>query len=128
MVQQKGRGSAILMVAATLVVGLLVLHCEMAEAATYTVGGRGGWTFNVAGWPKGKTFKAGDILVFNYSPGVHNVAAVNKAGYKTCSTPRGAKTFATGKDNIKLVRGQNFFICSFNGHCQSGMKIAITAT
>jgi hypothetical protein len=25
------------------------------------------------------------------------------------------------------VKGQNFFICSFAGHCQSGMKIAVNA-
>ncbi|KAK6156947.1 hypothetical protein DH2020_011195 [Rehmannia glutinosa] len=38
------------------------VECEVAEAAIYTVGGGGGWTFNVAAWPKGKPFKAGDTL------------------------------------------------------------------
>ena len=42
---------------------MFVLHSEMAHAATYTVGDSGCWTFNVAGWPKGKQFRAGDILV-----------------------------------------------------------------
>jgi hypothetical protein len=68
-----------------------------------------------------------DFAVFNYSPTAHNTVAVNKAGYNTCTAPRGAKVFKTGKDQIKLVKGQNFFICSFAGHCQSGMKIAVTA-
>ncbi|KAB1207030.1 Basic blue protein [Morella rubra] len=99
----------------------------MADAATYTVGDAGGWTFNVAGWPKGKRFRAGDVLVFNYSPAAHNVVAVNKAGYSTCKSPPGAKVYQTGKDRIKLVKGQNLFICSFAGHCQSGMKVAVTA-
>ncbi|KAL3834152.1 hypothetical protein ACJIZ3_008888 [Penstemon smallii] len=36
--------------------------------------------------------------------------------------------YQTGKDQIKLAKGQNFFICNFSGHCGSGMKIAITAT
>ncbi len=121
----QGRGSA---VAAVMVLGLVVvLHCEVAQAATYTVGGPGGWTFNVVGWPKGKQFRAGDTLVFNYNSAIHNVVVVNKGGYDICSTPRGARTYRTGKDQIKLVKGQNFFICSIPGHCGAGMKIAVTA-
>jgi hypothetical protein len=67
------------------------------------------------------------IAVFNYSPSAHNVVAVSRAGYDGCSTPRGSKVYQTGKDRIKLVKGQNSFICSFAGHCQSGMKITVVA-
>ncbi|KAH8520731.1 hypothetical protein POPTR_001G209300v4 [Populus trichocarpa] len=122
----QGRGSAMVATVAVMLC-MLLLHFDMAHAATYTVGGPGGWTFNVSGWPKGKSFKAGDILVFNYSTAAHNVVAVNKAGYSSCTSPRGAKVYTSGKDQIKLVKGQNFFICSFAGHCQSGMKIAVNA-
>ncbi|TKY60174.1 Basic blue protein [Spatholobus suberectus] len=118
------RGSAI--VALTLSFCLL-LHFEMAHSATHTVGDTNGWTFNTVGWPKGKRFRAGDTLVFNYSPGAHNVVAVNKAGYKACKTPKGAKIYNSGSDQIKLVKGQNYFICNFVGHCESGTKIAINA-
>ncbi|XP_062176942.1 basic blue protein-like [Alnus glutinosa] len=121
----RGRGSA--MVVATALMCMLLLHSEMAHAAVFTVGDAGGWTFNVVGWPKGKRFRAGDILVFNYSPAAHNVVTVNKAGYDACTTPRGSKVYQTGKDRIKLVKGQNNFICSFPGHCQSAMKISVTA-
>ncbi|KAE8664658.1 Basic blue protein [Hibiscus syriacus] len=120
----QGRGGA--MTAAVLLC-LLLSHLELAQAATYTVGGAGGWTFNTVGWTKGKRFKAGDTLVFNYNPSIHNVVAVNKFGYSSCTTPKGAKVFRSGKDRIKLAKGQNFFICNFVGHCQSGMKIAVTA-
>ena len=50
--------------AAVLGLGLvfLMLSCEVAQAATYTVGDAGGWAFNVVGWPNGKSFKAGDTL------------------------------------------------------------------
>ena len=34
-----------------------LLHRENVWAATYTVGDAGGWTFNVVGWPNGKTFR-----------------------------------------------------------------------
>ncbi|KAK9902307.1 hypothetical protein M0R45_001754 [Rubus argutus] len=121
-----GRGSATVVLVAFV---LVVLSSEWADAATYTVGDNRGWTFNVAGWSRGKTFRAGDILVFNYTSAAHNVVAVNKVGYQKCSTtPGNAKVFQTGKDSIRLARGQNFFICNIPGHCQSGMKVAITAT
>ncbi|KAK5840421.1 hypothetical protein PVK06_009321 [Gossypium arboreum] len=35
---------------------------ENVDAATYTVGGSNGWTFNMATWPRGKRFRAGDTL------------------------------------------------------------------
>ncbi|XP_073043038.1 basic blue protein-like [Primulina eburnea] len=125
----EGRGSAsiVLMVAVVVVGVAVVFHGQVAEAATYSVGGGGGWTFNVAGWPRGKNFKAGDKLVFNYNSGVHNVVSVDRGGYRRCTTPRRAKMYRSGKDQIKLVKGQNFFICNFSGHCESGMKIAVTA-
>lgn len=54
-----GSGSA---VAAVMVLCLVVLQYEVAQAATYTVGGAGGWTFNTVRWPDGKRFWAGDVL------------------------------------------------------------------
>lgn len=66
--------------------------------------------------------------MFNYNSGIHNVVAVDRGGYANCKTsPADAKVYKTGKDQIKLVKWQNFFICNFPGHCESGMKIAITA-
>ncbi|GAB2283497.1 hypothetical protein Dimus_018007 [Dionaea muscipula] len=125
----KGRGSASARgLAAALVVVALVVQCEVASAATtYTVGGTGGWTFNVDGWPRGKHFRPGDILVFNYNPGFHNLVPVNKAGYDSCTAPRSARLLQSGKDRITLSRGTSYFICTFPGHCRSGMKIAVTA-
>ncbi|KAJ7946648.1 Basic blue-like protein [Quillaja saponaria] len=121
----QGRGSAMF---SMMLVCFLVLQSEMVHAATtYTVGDARGWTFNVVGWPRGKHFRAGDTLVFKYNPQAHNVVAVNNVGYNTCKTPRGAKVFKSGRDQIKLVKGQNYFLCSFVGHCQAGMKIAVNA-
>ncbi|KAL1309797.1 hypothetical protein HN51_052510 [Arachis hypogaea] len=125
----KGRGSAsLLMVMATLISLMCLLFLvKPSNAATYTVGGPGGWSFNTNSWPKGKTFKAGDVLVFNYDSSTHNVVAVDRSGYSSCRTPRGAKVFRSGKDQIKIARGANYFICNVPGHCESGMKIAVNA-
>lgn len=65
--------------------------------------------------------------MFKYSKGAHNVVAVNKGGYRICKAPAGSKVFQSGKDQIKLVKGANYFICSFAGHCEGGMKIAVNA-
>ncbi|KAE8647192.1 basic blue protein-like [Cucumis sativus] len=125
----EGRGSAIgRAVAVAAVIGLVMMsQLESVEAAVYDVGGSGGWTFNTESWPKGKRFRAGDILRFNYNPLVHNVVVVNQGGFSTCNTPAGAKVYKSGSDQIKLPKGQSYFICNFPGHCQSGMKIAVNA-
>ncbi|KAL7119511.1 hypothetical protein ACP275_02G067000 [Erythranthe tilingii] len=122
----QGRCSA-LVAAVMLAAMVVVFHCEVAEAATFTVGGGGGWTYNTVGWPKGKRFRAGDTLVFSYGSGYHNVVAVNRAGYNGCATPAGAKVYQSGTDQIKLAKGTNYFICNYPGHCEGGMKIAVTA-
>lgn len=66
--------------------------------------------------------------MFKYTKGVHNVVAVDKGGYYGCTTPAGAKVYTSGADQIKLTKGQNFFICNYAGHCAAGMKIAVTAS
>uniref|UniRef100_A0A6N2MMF1 Phytocyanin domain-containing protein n=1 Tax=Salix viminalis TaxID=40686 RepID=A0A6N2MMF1_SALVM len=67
------------------------------------------------------------IAVFTYDPTIHNVVAVNRGGYSSCITPAGARVYKSGNDQIKLSKGQNFFICNVAEHCESGMKIAINA-
>ncbi|KAL8141376.1 hypothetical protein V2J09_007397 [Rumex salicifolius] len=125
-----GRGSAkatMALVFVMVVLSCLVFEIQPAQAAFYTVGGPSGWTFNVDTWPKGKNFKAGDVLVFNYDGTQHNVVQVDRRGYTGCTSNKGAKVLQSGKDRVKLAKGHNYFICTFTGHCQSGMKIAINA-
>ncbi|XP_021284810.1 basic blue protein-like [Herrania umbratica] len=124
----QGRGRADYQAKFTVALLLCLLVClQNIDAATYTVGGASGWTFNMATWPKGKSFRAGDVLVFNYDATIHNVVGVNRAGYTGCTTPAGAKVYTSGKDQVTLAKGPNFFICNTAGHCESGMKIAINA-
>ncbi|KAG9160660.1 hypothetical protein Leryth_025612 [Lithospermum erythrorhizon] len=122
----QGRGNAALF-AVAIMICLVALQVEVAQATIHRVGGVKGWTYNVTGWPHKKIFKAGDILFFKYSPLFHDVVAVNKYGYQTCKAPKGAKVYKRGVDMIKLLKGANYFICSFPQHCQSGLKIAIYA-
>ncbi|PIA28516.1 hypothetical protein AQUCO_06900054v1 [Aquilegia coerulea] len=123
----QGRGSAMQIVTIAVTLLVLLVHSEIADAATFTVGDAGGWTFNSASWAKGKKFRAGDVLVFKYDPSVHNVVAVDQKSYNSCKTPTGAKVFKSGNDQIKLAKGQNSFVCSFISHCEAGMKITVNA-
>ncbi|GMI87970.1 plantacyanin [Hibiscus trionum] len=155
----QGRCSA--MAATTVLLYLLLsLHFESAQSATFTVEGSGGWTFNAAGWTKGKRFRAGDTLadiptafVPDVTPNTSSIPTESiptdivstdiphTSSQTTTSIPGssasvdpdnsasipGAKVFRSGKDQIKLRKGQNFFICNYIGHCQAGMKIAVIA-
>ncbi|CAL5329713.1 unnamed protein product [Camellia sinensis] len=123
----QGRGNAIIVAVALVVCMVVLLRFEVVQGASFTVGDAGGWTFSVSGWPNGKSFKAGDILQFNYGPGNHNVVVVGKADHDNCNVPNGAKTYTSGRDQIRLAKGPNYFICGIPGHCQAGMSIAVTA-
>lgn len=68
------------------------------------------------------------VTVFNYRVGAHNVVVVDKSAYDSCTQPEDAEVYESGNDKIELVKGENFFICGFGGHCdQGGMKIAVNA-
>ncbi|XP_062080250.1 basic blue protein-like [Humulus lupulus] len=111
---------------------LLIGHSVVLTSATkYVVGNRtGGWTFGAScNWPSnpGKHFKANDTLVFKYSAGHHNVVRVTKAGYRNCTAAEGARVYSSGNDQIKLVKGKNYFICTYPNHCTFGVRLSVTA-
>ncbi|XP_062178817.1 chemocyanin-like [Phragmites australis] len=131
----RGRGSAsgaFVAVAALLCAAVLLEAAPAAEAGTtYWVGDAAGWTRNVdySRWLAGKTFLAGDVLVFKYDTRFHDVAWVSKGGYRNCVvSPKGgrAPVFRTGYDSVTLPRGTHYFICGVPGHCGAGMKLAVT--
>ncbi|AQL02971.1 Chemocyanin [Zea mays] len=121
-------GTALLCVA----VAVLLLAATPAAVAgtTYLVGDAAGWTLKVdyGRWVAGKTFHAGDILVFKYNTTWHDVAWVSKGGYRNCIvSPKGrAPVYHTGYDAVTLPRGTHYFICAMPGHCSAGMKLAVT--
>ncbi|KAK7328247.1 hypothetical protein VNO77_22350 [Canavalia gladiata] len=86
-----------------------------------------GWTFNLSTWPDGKNFTAGDILVFNYDPYDHNVVKLPESGYNKCKATKNFTSYQSGHDRIPLEKGWNYFICTFDYHCEEGMKIAVYA-
>lgn len=122
-----GRGNAVMAVAVFCLV-VVAFRSEVAYARVYTVGDADGWTYGVQTWPRDKRFNAGDVLVFKYPQGLHNVAVVNLTGLNHCSViPKDAKVYTSGNDHITLVRGDNNFICSIADHCNQDLLMTLFA-
>ncbi|KAE8781092.1 Chemocyanin [Hordeum vulgare] len=114
----------------TLLVFLLAVCCatSVVHGKEWTVGDNKGWSFGVSGWENGKRIQSGDVLVFKYNPSMHNVVQVGEADYNSCTVSGPSRAYTSGNDHIQLARGgKAFFLCSVPGHCQKGMKIAVTA-
>ncbi|GKA80078.1 basic blue protein-like protein [Tanacetum coccineum] len=88
-----GRGNAV-MAAAVFCLFVVAFQSEVAHARTYTVGDAKGWTFGVQTWPRDKSL-----------------------------IPSNAKVYTSGNDQITLVRGSNYFICSIGDHCDQGLQM-----
>ncbi|KAI5680863.1 hypothetical protein M9H77_02090 [Catharanthus roseus] len=104
---------------------------------TYVVGDSLGWTVPPAGplayqtWANNKNFMVGDILVFNFANGAHNVAELSsKTAYDSCNTTATSSTPITGSPaRITITRpGEHFFTCTVPRHCSLGQKLAINVT
>ncbi|KAM0917844.1 hypothetical protein ACQ4PT_009262 [Festuca glaucescens] len=126
---QGRRGSAPL-VAGLLLLCLLLPATTNAAAKTYIVGDDAGWSKNLDSWLGGKTFYAGDVLVFKYDKERHDLAMLGGKGYRRCQVPRHSsksRVMRTGNDVVTLRRGNNYFICGQPGHCKNNMKLAVKA-
>ncbi|OMO81122.1 Plastocyanin-like protein [Corchorus capsularis] len=102
------------------------------SAATYTVGDATGWRVpsNVNfydDWTDNKTFRVGDVLVFNFATGAHDVVEVGtENAFDTCAGANPVRTITTGPASITLNRtGEYYFICTIGTHCTSGQKVKI---
>ncbi|KAL9323328.1 hypothetical protein ACSQ67_008185 [Phaseolus vulgaris] len=115
-----------------LVVAMLVVSTEMVYGKVFAVGRKEFtclqeicWTTGLTDWPKNKTIVAGDVLEFNYSPYVRDVTLVDEEGYRTCKPGKNPIIYRTGHDYIQVPEGPSYYICSLNGLCKKGMKVAI---
>ncbi|XP_021903308.1 uclacyanin-3-like [Carica papaya] len=107
---------------------ILLVAAPAVHAVDHIVGDSSGWSTlgDYATWASGKTFNAGDSLVFNYD-GSHKVDVVSKDGYENCDSSNVLESHQGGSTTIKLKdAGPMYFICPSLGHCSGGMKLAIT--
>ncbi|KZV20058.1 blue copper protein-like [Dorcoceras hygrometricum] len=114
----------------TLVV-MAMLHRSSSQT-THVVGDALGWTFPPGGevayrtWAATRNFAVGDVLVFNFTTGVHDVAEVSKDSFDSCNGNNPISRSTDGPANITLTSsGPHHYICTFTGHCDAGMKLTI---
>ncbi|XP_068317190.1 chemocyanin-like [Pyrus communis] len=101
---------------------LLLLQCEEAHAAEFVVGDDQGWgpETNVSRWLEGKSFKAGDVLIFRYTcPYCSFVTVISDYYYRLCDAYSDLKKFYnSGNDRVILDYGDNFFVPSYHEYCE----------
>ncbi|KAF8034532.1 hypothetical protein BT93_C0754 [Corymbia citriodora subsp. variegata] len=104
-------------------------------AVTYTVGDAMGWTIPASGaaayqaWASSQIFEVGDILVFNFNGGAHDVAEVTETAFNSCdgTNPLSISTVPPARITLATA-GLHFFICAIPGHCSLGQKVTINVT
>ncbi|KAL6274849.1 hypothetical protein ACE6H2_025541 [Prunus campanulata] len=112
---------------------LALVMNSVGAATTYEVGDALGWIVAPPGtyttWASNKTFTVGDVLVFKFSSGNHDVAEVTKAAYDSCNATSPISMETNGPANLTLsTSGEHYYICTFPGHCTGGQKLSINVT
>ncbi|EHA8592498.1 stellacyanin-like [Cocos nucifera] len=100
------------------------------QATEYTVGDDLGWETgnDYLRWSQKYKFSVGDVLVFKYAKGQHDVCQVTEETYRSCNSTSGnINYYNSGNDRVNLTEaGKYWFICDVSGHCLGGMKFGIS--
>nr|KYP69187.1 Blue copper protein [Cajanus cajan] len=98
-------------------------------ASVYTVGDQDEWSSqtNYARWAERHSFNRGDVLVFKYVKGQHNVYEVSEETFRSCDASSGVLAkYESGEDEVALNEVKKYwFICNVVGHCLGGMRFGI---
>ncbi|KAL7595875.1 hypothetical protein Lser_V15G29017 [Lactuca serriola] len=90
-----------------------------AAQTTHVVGNALGWNIPPNGpsayttWASTQTFRVGDVLLFNFITGFHNVVEVPQAAYGSCTTANPTSISTTGPARVTLnAPGTHYYICT----------------
>ncbi|KAL8217805.1 hypothetical protein R6Q57_021178 [Mikania cordata] len=115
-------------------VASMLFHNTMAQT-THVVGDTLRWTIAPGGaaayttWASQQSFTVGDVLVFNFMNGQHDVAEVAAAAYDPCTSTNPISLTTTSPASIPLTTaGTHYYICTFTSHCQAGQKLTINVS
>lgn len=102
---------------------------------THVVGNALGWNIPPNGpsayttWASTQTFRVGDVLLFNFITGFHNVVEVPQAAYGSCTAANPISISTTGPARVTLnAPGTHYYICTVGTHCQIGQKLTINVS
>ncbi|KAL7600304.1 cucumber peeling cupredoxin [Lactuca sativa] len=123
-----------LVVIMALMLASVQFHGTTAQT-THVVGDALGWNIPPNGpsayttWASGQTFSVGDVLLFNFTTGFHNVAEVSQAAYGPCTTTNPISIATNGPARVTLnAPGTHYYICTVGTHCQIGQKLTINVS
>ncbi|KAK8545194.1 hypothetical protein V6N13_066488 [Hibiscus sabdariffa] len=109
-----------------------LLQLQSTYGKTFSVGDSNGWqiprgnTHFYDDWADHRIFNVGDVLVFNFTTGEHNVAEVSESDFESCSAANPISNMSTGPATITLNRsGEHYFICGLPDHCSKGQKMEV---
>ncbi|KAL3624972.1 hypothetical protein CASFOL_031640 [Castilleja foliolosa] len=110
------------------------LHGSCAQT-THVVGDSMGWIVPPGGdaayqtWAAINTFRVGDVLVFNFSTGAHDVAEVTRTNFDSCNSASPITISNTGPTSINLTSAvEHNFICTVGRHCSFGQRLSINVS
>ncbi|XP_027364814.1 mavicyanin-like [Abrus precatorius] len=117
----------------TFLLAILNLFCSFplngVMASVYNVGDQEEWSSqtNYASWAEKYNFSLGDVLVFKYVKGQHNVYEVKEDTFRSCDASSGVLAkYESGEDQVALNEVKRYwFICNIAGHCLGGMRFGI---
>ncbi|KAL7137732.1 hypothetical protein ABFS83_10G112500 [Erythranthe nasuta] len=111
-----------------------MLNVSSAQT-THVAGDSIGWTVPPGGdvayrtWAATRTFVVGDMIVFNFTTGMHDVAEVTKESYDSCNANNPITMSTNGPTTITLTSAREYnFICTFGSHCILGQKLSINVS
>ncbi|KAL4564012.1 hypothetical protein LXL04_028061 [Taraxacum kok-saghyz] len=117
-----------------IMVASMQFHGTKAQTR-HIVGDALGWTIPPGGavayttWASLQTFTVGDILVFNFTNGQHDVAEVSADAYGPCTANNPISLSTTTPTSLTLTTaGSHYYICTFTSHCQIGQKLTINVS
>ncbi|KAI3495952.1 hypothetical protein L1887_38300 [Cichorium endivia] len=112
----------------------LQFHGTVAQTR-HVVGDGLGWTVPSGGavaystWASLQTFTVGDLLVFTFIDGEHDVAEISAAAFGSCTATNPISLATNGPATLTLTTpGTHYYICTFRSHCQIGQKLAINVS
>ncbi|KAL2937059.1 Early nodulin-like protein 1 [Bienertia sinuspersici] len=115
------------------ILSFIYLLFTVTKSEEIIVGGNENrWTdgFAYVNWAKDIKFTVGDVLVFQYNKEKHDLYDVNRETFKSCNTSNGVNAvYNSGDDHVELKEAKEYwFICTFEQHCQLGMKFGINVS
>ena len=102
---------------------------ESVNSTTHIVGDRLGWSMPhypgyFKDWAHNKKFAVGDVLLFQYNPGLSTVVQVSKDDYGNCTTRHKIDTYFRGNSSVVLDKpGDYYFFCTVGKRCEAGQKL-----